>query len=261
MACFTQRGAFGIVQANQTQGVLSMSSKRLAVILIGLSCAFGCKETLASKNIRTQGIAMEATVTATSETRSRVEVDLLAGGDESNTYIELGDGDRLFVVADGEEKEMDQVSEGEFEATFDVGAEDTLFEFRLIRSEFDDSTENSGTLPAPFDITSEYDEPVSRADDIIISWADPSDDRMDLEVDDETGESCIYSDDFRVDPDDGTFVVQGGTLDDTNDDEPESCTLTLELTRRRSGETDSVLDPESSIVMRQVRSVSVDSEP
>lgn len=238
-----------------------MSSKRLAVIMIGLSCAFGCKETLASRNIRTQGIAMVAVVSATSETRSRVEVKLLAGGDESNTYIELGDGDRLFVAADGEDKEMDQTSEGEFEATFDVGAEDTLFEFRLMRSEFDDATDSSGTLPAPFDITSEYDEPVSRADDIELAWDPSSDDRMDLEVDDETGESCIFSESFRDIPDDGSFTVQGGMLNDTDDDEPESCALTLELIRRRNGDTDNVLDPESSIELRQVRSVSFESEP
>jgi hypothetical protein len=237
-----------------------MSSKRLAVILIGLSCAFGCKETLASRNIRTQGIAMVAVVTATSETRSRVEVDLLAGGDESNTFIELGDGDRLFVSADGEDKEMDQKSEGEFEATFDVGAEDTLFEFRLMRTDFDDATDNSGTLPAPFDITSEYDEPVSRADDIAIAWDPGSDDEMELEVDDED-ESCIYGDDFPVNPDDGMFIVQGGTIDSTDSDEPESCALTLELTRSRNGDTDNVLDPESRIELRQVRAVSVDSEP
>jgi hypothetical protein len=237
-----------------------MSFKRFAVILLGLVSAVGCKETLASKNIRTQGIAMEATVTATSETRSRVYVRLLAGGDESNTYVELTEGDRLIASADGEDKQMEQTSEGEFEADFDIGAEDTLFELRLMRNEFDDATENSGRLPAPFEITSEYDDEVSRDDDLELAWDPTSSDPMRLEVDN-TDDSCIFSHNINIPNDDGTFVIQGGTLDSTGGDEPETCEITLELARRRDGDTDRVLDPESSIILRQVRGASLQSAP
>jgi hypothetical protein len=131
----------------------------------------GCRETIASKNIRTQGIAMLTDVTATSATRSRVEVRLLAGGDESNTDVELSEGDELIAEADDESQTMDEVSNGVYEAVFDIAAEDTVFRVRFMREEFDDATENEGTLPAPFTITSDFgDDALSREDDLELTW-------------------------------------------------------------------------------------------
>lgn len=251
-----------------------MSYKQILCVLVGLSCAFGCKETISSKNIRTQGISMNVVVTALSDDRSEVSVTLRAGGDESNTYVDLNDGDHVFALADGERKQMSQVSEGELEASFDVGAEDTLFEIHFMREDFDDATDNQGTLPAPFEITSEHDDPISRADDVTISWEPGADDSMHLEIDDQD-ESCIYSYDSAVedsaDDAESTFVVPGGTFDPTNDDDMETCELQIELTRsRRAGPrtdssgsifTDPVLDPESRFRLEQVRTTSFTSTP
>ena len=74
-----------------------MSSKSIAMLgLVGLSLA-GCKETIGSEHIRTGGIAMVTEVIASSESRTRVRTELLAGGDESNTGVNLHRSDRLMA--------------------------------------------------------------------------------------------------------------------------------------------------------------------
>jgi hypothetical protein len=201
-------------------------------------------------------------VTATSATRSRVEVRLLAGGDESNTDVELSEGDELIAEADDESQTMDEVSNGVYEAVFDIAAEDTVFRVRFMREEFDDATENEGTLPAPFTITSDFgDDALSREDDLELTWNPGSDDSMELEVEDDAGDGCIYDDSFEITSDDGAYVVEGGELSSTGGDDPETCDITLKLTRSRRGSFENVLDPESRFRLHQVRSTSLSSAP
>jgi hypothetical protein len=240
-----------------------------SIVRIGFAlslCALaGCKETVSSEHIKTGGIAMLTEVTARSTTNVRVRTELLVGGDESNTYVELTEGDELIAVADDEEKTMERVSEGVYEATFDTAAEDTVFTVRLEREEDDDATGNTGRLPAPFVITSDLDsDPISRGDDLEITW-DPSgsDDEMTLEVDDDIGDSCIFSKTFdRRDglDDSGAYIIEGGELDGTSGDD-ETCEITLHMIREREGVRDRKLDPESTFFLRQVRSTIATSSP
>lgn len=237
--------------------------------LIGSLCAglpllgaAGCKETVSSKNIRTQGISMAAVVTAGSSS-STVEVTLKVGGDESNTYVNLEGGDRLIALADDEEKEMDRKSAGVYEVRFNTNAADTAFEVHLERDGDDDARRNRGTLPPPFRITSDLgDDPISRADTFELTW-EPSggDDPMKLEIDDAAGESCIFAERFDQGDgltDTGSFTVRG--LDGTGSDD-ETCEIVIDLIRERRGSLDRVLDPESTFVLRQVRSTIATSSP
>src|SRR5690348_2119592 len=115
-----------------------MSCNRIVTLAFGMLALLGvsgCKETIASENLKTQGIAMLVEVTATSATKSHVEVTLLAGGDESNTYVGLTEGDELIAEADDESKTMREDEKGVYEADFDFGAEDTLFAVRFMRDE------------------------------------------------------------------------------------------------------------------------------
>jgi hypothetical protein len=242
---------------------------RFAVLLVsslGLTAAAsGCKETTSSKNIRTAGIAMTTEVTATSESKVRVKTTLQVGGDESNTYVKLKGEDRLVASADGEEKQMEAIDDGVYEANFDVGDEGTLYKVELRRSDDDtDAKSNSGKLPAPFDITSDFGkDPVSRADDLTITW-DPSGQSGDMQVEfeDEPGDSCIYDeDDVDIPGDTGAFVLKGKTLDSLDDDDPETCDVTATVSRIRKGTTDRALDGESKFTLAQVRAVTFASAP
>lgn len=225
--------------------------------------AVGCTETVSSDEIRTGGIYMGTVVTA-GTSQSKVKVTLKVGGDESNTYVKLTDRDQLFALADGDEKEMTKVSDGVYEASFEVVAEDTEFEVHLEREDDDDATGNSGTLPAPFMITSALDDgPYSRADDDLeITW-DPSDsgDDMMLEVEDE--DTCITaSESFDPSGDDGAYSIEAGELASANsDDEEDVCEIEIHVIREREGMIDGNLDGESTFFLRQIRSTTADSAP
>src|SRR5689334_1820491 len=118
-----------------------MNSTRIGCALglaLALPLATGCKETTSSCNIRTPGISMSTQVVARSENQVRVETTLQVGGDESNAYIILDDCDRMFAEADGDRKEMRAISDGVYEAKFDLGLEDT--EYRVVLERDQDET-------------------------------------------------------------------------------------------------------------------------
>lgn len=231
--------------------------------------AFGllaCKETVHSKNIRTGGIAMITTVTATSEKKSKVHTELLVGGDESNTYVILDPKDRLIADADGTQRTMSELDNehGVYETSFNVGAEGTPFKVMLERDGDTDALDSSGKLPAPFDVTSDFgSDEQSRAKDLEITW-DPSDTKNDMKVafSDEGSDGCIFDDDEDIPGDTGTYVLPGGTLDSTGPkDDPKTCDVTGTLSRSTKGSTDSHLDGESKFTLKQVRTFTFTSAP
>jgi hypothetical protein len=243
------------------------SSSRVSVggllVCFALLGGAGCKETVSSENIRTPGISMATVVTAGSGS-SKVEVTLTVGGDESNTYVVLEEGDQIFALADGDEKEMEEVSEGIYEATFDVNEEDTAFAIHLERENDEDANGSGGRLPAPFMITSDLgDEPYSRTeDDIVITWEpDGSDDDMRIEASDD--DRCITTTE-RFDPagDSGSYTIAADADDPPlgNNDE-DTCEITIDVIREREGTRDANLDPESTFILRQLRSTTAVSAP
>jgi hypothetical protein len=223
----------------------------------------GCKETTSSCNVRTAGLAMLTEVTATSESAVRVKTTLLVGGDESNTYATLDGCDELFAEADDEREKMDEVDDGVYEAKFDLGAEGTRYRVILEREQDETADGNTGKLPAPFDVTSDFgSDEISRADDDLeVTW-DPSasGDDMSLEIEDDAG-GCIYDGDFNIGGDPGSYIVGKGEIESTSSQDPETCDVTGRLIREREGSTDSELDSESWFKLRQTRKFGFVSAP
>ncbi|UQA55012.1 hypothetical protein [Polyangium aurulentum] len=228
------------------------------LFLIGTGLLTGCTETIDSKNLRTQGIAATIRATATSDMETTLRATLRAGGDESNTYVALGGGDRIFAMGGDKRVEMEAQSTGVYEAEFATGAADTPFKVDLQR-EGDDSAPNSaGTLPAPFSVTPLGTEPISRGSDLVIAWTPADDgDAMRIHLDG----NCIFFENIDVPGDTGKHTIAADSLRPTNSMMPESCDVNVEITRSRTGKADTTFDSESSFVLEQVRRTSFTSAP
>lgn len=231
--------------------------KRLACLsFIGLA-ALGCsKETTSSTNVKTAGIAALIDVYANNASSARVHVELRVGGSSSNAYVDLEGSDRLIATADDQEKTLEAVDTGEYETTFDGVGEDTVFTVTLNRPDDTTAADNTGTLPAPFDLDDPEDGLSRKDDELIISWSPESDDKMRFEFDGD----CIFDWEKNV-PDTGSYTLAKDTLDSTGGDEPEACDIELTAVRTRQGAADSKFDRESWFRLHQRRRVSFISNP
>lgn len=234
---------------------------RKSFALLGLVAvaAMGCStETISSSDIKTHGIAATIEVIADGDTHSNVWVTLRSGGDESNTYVILDNGDKLTATAGGETKTLSSVNEGKYNATFSTGAKDAEFVVALDRPDDTDAPNSNGKLPAPFGITAPSDGLSRASDDITIKWDNSgSSDFMRMEIDG----TCIFNYSESKISDTGSFTIPKGGLSSTGGDKPETCTLTLRMERYRAGSVDSALNEESSMELIQRREVKFSSAP
>ncbi|MRG91981.1 hypothetical protein [Polyangium spumosum] len=231
----------------------------VALALVGLGALSGCKETVDSQNIRTQGIAAILSATAENDQETRLIATLKVGGDESNTYVDLSGGDRIFASAGDQRVEMKTQDTGVYEAKFNTAAEGTEFLVDLQRETDDDAPASRGTLPAPFALTIGASQ-VSRAADITVTWT-PFDSKDDVRL--ELNGPCIFLETIDVPGDTGTHTILANSLQATgpSDQPPPTCDVEVTMTRSRSGTTDATFDSESSFVLEQVRSGSFTSTP
>ncbi len=228
-------------------------------LLVAVGALAGCsqKETVSSENIKTGGIAAIMDVKAENENSSTVEVKLLVGGDESNTFVILDNGDKLTVTANGETKGLNAESEGIYKATVGTGAGETEFVVALERPDDTPAPNSVGKLPPPFTLGSIAN--ISRATDgVEITW-DPS--GSDSIVIDVTGDCIDEQKDIKT-SDTGSYSIAAGDLVSPFDsDKDKTCDVTARVVRARSGSPDSAYDGESKMVMRQIRAVKFQAAP
>ena len=188
----------------------------MAGALLAATALIGCsEETVSSTNVKTAGIAGIFEVTAGNETSSTVNAKLVVGGDESNTFVTLDNGDKLTATADGETKTMTTGDgAGRYEAKFGTGAGGTEFKISLERPDDDDAPNTVGTLPTPFSITEVPSNTPSRANDAItIKWDDGTGD-MKIEVEGD----CIFSNSFTAATGSTEYTIDAGEIDSTGVD-------------------------------------------
>lgn len=231
--------------------------KRLACLsLVGLS-ALGCsKETTSSTNIKTPGIAALIDVYADTGSTATVHVELRIAGSSSNAFVDLEGGDKLVATAEGETQTLKATDSGVYEALFTGVGEDTEFTVTLERPDDETASENSGTLPAPFDLLDPTGDLSRKDDDLEITWDPGSSDKMSLEFEGD----CIFDYEKGV-PDKGTYTVPAGALHSTGGDEPEACDIDLDAVRTRSGSADGKFDSESWFRLHQRRHAHFVSNP
>lgn len=226
-----------------------------AVLLAALCAAMGCKETVEGKFLDTEGIAMLVDVTAKDTGSANVEIDFVAGGDESNTYVALGD-DKVTVGVDGKKGSASAESKGEYSFEAGTGEGGTVFSVALDRVDADkaDASKSSGTLPDDFDVMIAAGDH-KRSEALTIAW-DPAGDADDVRID--LDGDCISFTFESGEADDGEFVVPAGDLVIGTDDKGD-CEVTATVTRTNHGKTDPVFDPESHFDLHQVRTATFTS--
>ena len=239
-----------------------MTSSRLllaATALTALAC-MGCKETVSSANIRTQGIAMFTEVVATSGTDVIVTSTLQVGGG-NGTYVILDSGDAIYLEVDGERSRMLAESDGVYEGRSNVGDEDTEYRVILERELDDPADDSRGSLPGPFEFTSAFGSAeISRElDDLEVTW-DPADSGDDMEIEfREIG--CVVKESIDIGGDSGSYTLAAGELRSTASSSEKTCDVEVTMTRTRGGSTDSNLNSDSRFTLIQTRSFTLVSAP
>lgn len=234
-----------------------------SMMLVG-AVSMGCtRESTSSQNIKTQGMAADIDVTASSDTNSHVLVDLTVGGTGIGaTGVILEGGDKLSATVGGETKELPSTNAGIYEADFATAAAGTEFKIMLERETDEDALNSRGVLPGPFKISSlpaAGMAPSRATDDVVITW-DPAEagSNMTIQVDG----SCIFIDTFTVPTDSGTFTIAKGTLKSTmgTDNKPSTCDLNVKIERKATGTVDPIFE-EGEFTLTQVRSGKFTSAP
>lgn len=219
--------------------------------------ALGCKESVESTDIRTTGIYPEITVEAEGNGSSTVTVKLKVGGSNSNTFLDLTGGDTLEATVEGETKTLRETSDEVYSASFPVDAEGTEFLIAFLRTEEDESAPASVVeLPAPFELEVAPREASRATDDVELSWDPPGSGDLDWDM---SGE-CIRRQ-FDELPDDGTHVITADSIETSELDKDDSCTVTVQLERSQRGGIDEAFTEGGRIVAIQRRRGSFTSTP
>lgn len=223
--------------------------RTLLVLTVALA-SVACSATTSSRNIRTGGLVALVDVTARDDQQSVVSTQLVIGGASSNTYVVLEGGDRLYAETNGDKREMNATSDGEYEAKFSRAEGE--FVVSLNRDVDTAAPKSSGTLPAPFQITSDFgDAPLSRRKDKVeLTWT-PGGSGADVTVKIEG--DCIHSQEYKVGGDPGNFTIERKTIEAWKSDVKKACNVDVEIIHLTRGTTDAAFDSDSRFELRQVR--------
>ena len=112
--------------------------------------ALACSEHVDSTDVRTTGVYADMSVRASGNGKSDLQVDLLVGGVNSNTHLELKGVDKLTATVGVVSKVLSK-SGNVYATTFDGEAAETQFIVAFTRGPDDISAPNSSvTLPESF---------------------------------------------------------------------------------------------------------------
>jgi hypothetical protein len=201
-----------------------------AILSIFVFTATGCFEEEDSCNIKTPGIYVEYQITEkASETKAKVT--FWTGDDPGGTYLKLGScGDAIYV--NGKKLSIKGSNPKYYEA---VVPEVDSYEFSFERPDEDAYVSIIDNIPEIPEIEAPNKVDVSRAEDMEIVWDENGTSKINLEI---SGE-CI--DDFpRINgekvTDDGTYTVNGDSIEPYTSSSDETCSATVVLTRSSTGD-------------------------
>lgn len=196
--------------------------------------ALACTETVESSDVRTSGVFPEFRAVADGTGSTQVSARLKVGGNDSNTYLELQDGDRIEVSANGETRTLNETDTHSYTARFDVDASGTEFVFAFLRSEQDESAPRSiVTLPEPFSLQMTASE-VSRASGQVgFSWDPPASGSLHWDL----AGDCVWADQGDT-ADDGSHSLGADDVRSPTTDADKTCDVQLTVQRGLGGSID-----------------------
>lgn len=235
--------------------------KKLALLSLPL-LATACTS-VDSDGVFTSALYARVNATSDGSGATTVRTTLFLENPSSLNYIEL-EGDDL-LMAYGPAAVSKQMRESQFlgmtsySATFETEDAESEFIVEFSRTIDESAPETRVTLPAPFDILTADGASYSRAaDDIIIDWDQIGTDDMDFDLD----SGCVESIRGSIEGDPGTLTILASELLQRQGENVEdSCTVTVKLTRSRSGIVDANYGYGGDAYGRQVRSFSFTTTP
>ena len=144
----------------------------IPVIIIQIGC-----QQADSSDIATNAMFADFTVVTGNQATSDIEAELKVGGQFSNIFVHLSNGDTLLASAGGQTQVMreqtDLFGKVWYTATFNVGdQEGILFNITFDRNDGVDAPNSNVTLPSPF----VFDQPIAddtfswQTDTMTVSW-------------------------------------------------------------------------------------------
>lgn len=231
--------------------------KRLALLIPALVAC----NTVDSDNILTSGMYADIEARATGNGITTVSATLFLEDPLELNFIELTGDDQLIASFGTQEKVMNEtiiLNIVGHHADFQTDLEDDEFVVSFERSVDNGAPESIVTLPAPFNIVPP---PASnsRAAVLDIDWQ-PAD-TLDLMSWTATG-TCIDLATDELDRDVGTVQIPGNTFKKKQGTNiPDSCDVTLTLSRERLGTLDRGFGEGGEVTGEQVRTITFMSTP
>jgi len=216
-----------------------------------------------SSSVNTDGIYLNYSVNTEGEgTGTTANALLRVGGLTSTTYVELEEGDHLYINVLEEDKELSHQGLGvihSYSGEFVSDIVDSEFTLNFERNNLDSAPNSVATLPLGFTLTApEEDTIISRSDDtaeLVITWDNEATDTMYIEVEG----SCFNYYVAEESSDTGTHSIPASYFSE-NETESDACEATVTVERRKVG----VLDPnfgEGEVFGSQLRTAIVQIDP
>ncbi len=227
------------------------------LIAASAAAALGCsEEDVDSSAIRTDGIYAYFELVGNGA-RTEVTADLRVGGD-NGTLIDL-DGEDELVVTSGDENRKMSGRDGKYSVTMSGSEDEQEFTMAFNRGPDDvGAPDSTATLPRGFTLSGiDGGEEISRADAVTVTW-DPSGtgDDMYWSLDGD----CLWEEHGRM-GDSGSIDLTASNYDVQMDEEETTCSATLTIERRRSGNLDSRYGEGGGVMAIQRRRISFMSAP
>lgn len=237
-----------------------MQALKISPVLAATAIA-GCgnPNSVDSEFVETPGLWAGVRFEAPGNGATGVNVELNVGG-RSGTNVRLSANERLEVNANGlivVLEEDEDFLDIDYEGSVPTDARDTLLTLSLFRADGSVNNRTRVNLPGPFTITSPANDQAMTVGQIInVQWSPAEGGAIALGI--ITQCSGFTRADFLDVPDDGSYTINTATLPGIQDPaipRENGCTLTIDLTRDRSGTIDPAFRGGGFVSAMQMRTV------
>ena len=229
-------------------------NKYLPFFLLGAACS-----DVKSSSINTSGIYAEISATVDAVDETTVNVIFRVGDANSNTFVELDEGDSL-EASDGATSEVLQHSSfasiHSYSKTFETTAAGTEFTIDFKRELETAAPASTAILPPGFSLLSpETGASHSQQEDLVVTWEGEAGDADTMSI--EVSGTCIFSIADEVPFEDNAYTIDSSGFEKIGSDETvDNCEVEIILQRKKNGTLDPAYgDGEIFGAVRQIQTI------